>query len=84
MRKFTLGFNELESTHRNSDYVSGTELQLHYTPYWLFLQVFVALPGRLQLSPLGCPFRQKGQSCQGCIAPNSALSLTGTVFLPFL
>ena len=32
LRKFTLGFNELESTHRNSDNVSGTELQLHYTP----------------------------------------------------
>ena len=32
LRKFTLGFNELESTHRNSDNVSGTESQLHYTP----------------------------------------------------
>ena len=32
LRKFTLGFNELESTHRYSDNVSGTESQLHYTP----------------------------------------------------
>lgn len=32
LRKFTLGFNELESTRRNADNVSGTESQLHYTP----------------------------------------------------
>ena len=32
MNNSGLGFNESESTHRNSDNVSGTESQLHYTP----------------------------------------------------